>query len=69
MQALHEDAEADGAYIMFKSRVLGADVTGGIAWGWQHLAPVCLLRRSTQPWHHVLFGSVQAKGRQCTLRT
>lgn len=41
MQALHEDAEADGARILFKSRVLGADVTGGSTLG--HATPdTCL---------------------------
>jgi hypothetical protein len=33
MQALHEDAEADGARILFNMRVLGADVTGGSTLG------------------------------------
>lgn len=28
MQALHQDAEADGAQLLFNTRVLGADVTG-----------------------------------------
>ena len=41
MQALHEDAEADGARILFKSRVLGADVTGGSSLGMRRRAPVC----------------------------
>ena len=66
MQALHEDAEADGAHIMFKSRVLGADVTGGSLGGcntW-HLSVCCAAPHS----HGIMCCLAQCRPKEGSVR-